>query len=243
MRLSILIAALESRPWNHIYGKLLQQATDEVEVLVEVDNGQQTSGTKRQRLLERAQGDYIVYVDDDDDISDSYVSSILRSLKNEPDVLGINLLFFRNGVRRELWKFGDYPNNRTRGKMCINHLCPWRREIARKVAWCPSLGNMDDHLWFQPLYHAPLRLKIYRLDEAIYRYMYSDIVTANQDETRKQFTREYISKGIRCFWSTNGNIYVEEPSDNTTTVLVRDCNNNLLELNPSHFKHYHTIKA
>lgn len=242
MRLSILIPALESRPWNHIYGKLLQQATNRVEVLVDVDNGQDSSGIKRQRLLEKAQGEYIVYVDDDDDISDYYVSSILKALESEPDVLGINLLFFRNGVRRELWKFGDYKNNRPKGKMCINHLCPWRREIARKVAWCPSLGNMDDHLWFQPLYHSPLPLKVNRLDEAIYRYMYNDSVTVNQNDERKLFAKEYISKGIRCFWS-NGNIYVEEPSDNTTTVLVRDCNNNLLELDPRYFKHYHTVKA
>lgn len=242
MRLSILLAALESRPWNLIYGKLLQQQTAQVEILVEVDNGEATSGAKRQKLLDRATGDYIVYVDDDDDISDYYTSSILRCLEGNPDVLGINLLFFRNGIRRELWRFGDYVNNRARGKMCVNHLCPWRREIATKVAWCPELGNMDDHLWFQPLYHAPMRLRIARLDEAIYRYQYNDNITVNQDQTRKLYTKEYIKKGIRCFWSDNSNIYIEVPSNNKHTIKVRDCNNNLYEIRPDRFKHYHTVR-
>ncbi len=51
-----------------------------VEHLVLCDNKRRTIGSKRQALLEAAQGDYIAFVDDDDHVADDYVSCILREI-------------------------------------------------------------------------------------------------------------------------------------------------------------------
>lgn len=48
-----------------------------LEICLDFDNRESTIGTKRQRLLERAQGKYLCFIDDDDDITDAYVEDFL----------------------------------------------------------------------------------------------------------------------------------------------------------------------
>lgn len=68
MMLSILICSLHSR--SHLLAELkaiLQpQLTGDVELLIEIDNKEISTGAKRNILLNRAQGKYIVFIDDDD---------------------------------------------------------------------------------------------------------------------------------------------------------------------------------
>jgi glycosyltransferase involved in cell wall biosynthesis len=57
----------------------------EVEILGLFDNKKRTVGEKRQDLLNLARGKYLVFIDDDDRISDDYVSEILNAIKNNTD--------------------------------------------------------------------------------------------------------------------------------------------------------------
>ena len=107
MKLSILVCALEKREEFHktlmpVLGTQKAAFKDEVEILVEIDNGEKSIGTKRNLLLERAKGDYIVFIDDDDMISDTYVSRILECIdKSQPDVIGIHLIMTTDKVTTE----------------------------------------------------------------------------------------------------------------------------------------------
>ena len=58
-------------------------ARELVEVIPEVDKGETPTGTKRNNLIDRAAGKYIVFVDDDDTVSDYYVSEILRCAESD----------------------------------------------------------------------------------------------------------------------------------------------------------------
>jgi glycosyltransferase involved in cell wall biosynthesis len=96
--LSILIPTLDSRRemFARIYGKLKSQIqqdglTGEVESLYLRDDGSEPIGVKRNRLMDQAQGQFIVFVDDDDDVHDRYVNLIVSELKEHPEVdsLGI----------------------------------------------------------------------------------------------------------------------------------------------------------
>jgi hypothetical protein len=202
--LSVLIPALYSRPWQLVQEELCHQAEpfgDEVEVLVYVDHGQETSGVKRQTLADRARGAYRVYADDDDRYSLDYISSLVEGCRTGVDVVTFRLEFTRvdRPGHREEWQFGLWRNDRRRGKMCVNHLCAWKSEIASRVAWCPDLGHSDDHLWYEPLYHAGLVKSEHHIPRVLYHYVFSPHVTVNQREDRRQVSRRYFGTGLGCF--------------------------------------------
>lgn len=52
------------------------------------DNRQLTIGEKRQLLYNKAIAEYVVQIDDDDDISDYYIDEALNALKKKPDCVG-----------------------------------------------------------------------------------------------------------------------------------------------------------
>jgi hypothetical protein len=58
-----------------------------VEHLILSDNRQRSIGAKRQALLDIARGEYIAFVDDDDDIADSYVEELLTAAASGADVI------------------------------------------------------------------------------------------------------------------------------------------------------------
>ena len=83
MKLSILIRSLYSREvmLNSLLANLYTQIVKgnyyfNVEVLVNRDNKEITSGAKANELLLAAAGKYIVFIDDDDEVADNYLSLI-----------------------------------------------------------------------------------------------------------------------------------------------------------------------
>ena len=58
---------------------------EDIEVIVLYDNKKRTIGQKRNALLDLAQGNHLVFLDDDDRISDDYILSIMEILdKSDP---------------------------------------------------------------------------------------------------------------------------------------------------------------
>ncbi len=144
MLLSILICHLKSRR------KLLERlgvclgpqiiGNADVEVLVESDQGEITTGEKRNRLLRRAIGSWVCMVDDDDLVSDDFVSRILEALKSTPDVVGMEGTLFRSGqlprkfvhsIRYDKWE----EDARKVFVRSPNHLNPVRREFALQTLY------------------------------------------------------------------------------------------------------------
>lgn len=142
IKLSILICSLHSRVklLNRLQAQLRHQLTDEVEVIVETDSGEITTGSKRNILLGRATGEYCCFIDDDDLVSDTYVSRILEATKTNPDCVGFTgqITFasknkshdFVHSFECKSWYFRNniyyrYPN----------HLNPIRTALAREVGF------------------------------------------------------------------------------------------------------------
>lgn len=138
--------------FEKLYAELNRQKTDEVEVLFEEDNKQISVGAKRQKLLRRAKGDYIVFFDSDDWPSMFYVDDILKALLFEPDCVGFEINMTTNGVKPQVcchslrypvWKENvdgyDYVRN-------VTHFNPVRRKLALKVGF-PDLRYGEDK-WY-----------------------------------------------------------------------------------------------
>lgn len=241
MKLSILVCALENRNWQKVVNELKRQADEvgDVEVLVDLDQGESTSGIKRNRLMARATGEYICHADDDDWYDPEYVKLIVEGCNKGVDVVTFNLdMTYRT---YEIWKFGLWPSSRSEGRMMVNHLCAWKADIARKTAFCPLLGYADDQVWFLPLFYAGLAKTEHHIDKILYHYIFDRTVTVNQQMDRRAFSLQYTSSGLRCF-HLNGEIYIEVPSDNATNTgcVVRDRNN--VERYIANVQSYFTIR-
>lgn len=274
LELSLLVPALEHRNWKLIVEEVQRQATPHagrVEVIVDVDNGEATSGVKRQRLLRKAQGLYVAYVDDDDRVASDYVSSLLEGISQRPDVVTFDLEFQRSSQKRrylgvspvarkrglavvssqkvpltELWRYGLHSHQRAKGQMTANHLCAWNRSIASAVSWCPCLGYADDQLWYGALFKSGLATSEVHIDKVLYFYQYSSSATANQTNDRKTFSLQYVGKGLRCFRSEELGLLVEVGGSRRcrepNRVLVRDSDCIEHYCKLSELEHYHTLR-
>jgi hypothetical protein len=89
MKLSILILTLPSRRktfLNDLLDNLEPQVSqyDNVELLVLYDNKKRSVGQKRDSIMSISNGEYIVFIDDDDIVTDDYVSSIMECIRLNP---------------------------------------------------------------------------------------------------------------------------------------------------------------
>lgn len=150
MRLSILICHLTKRecPLRQLLNVLNPQLTQDVQIIVEADDGQQSIGAKRNALLEKATGDYIAFIDDDDLVSADYISKIFEATSTNPDCCAIwgariwmNVDKFHSSLQYDKW--GDKD-----GILCrpINHLNPVRRELALGVKF-PNFDYCEDKFY------------------------------------------------------------------------------------------------
>jgi len=167
-RLSILICSLKNRAnqLNSILDNLQKQKTDDIEILVEVDEGKITTGAKRNLLLKRAKGDYIAFIDDDDKVSDDYISKILTAIETNPDCCGIEGLVtflkrrisktFKHSIQYDSWFEKNNMYHR-----CPNHLNPVKRELALQIGFQDiSTGEDKDYsLRLKPLLKTEERIK------------------------------------------------------------------------------------
>lgn len=165
-----------------VYNTLAGQAAaclPRVEVLVFTDNRCRSIGFKRQALLNIARGDYVCFVDDDDDVSDQFVQAILTALDmsaGRPDVVAFptrcvspihgdmrveHSISFDNeeavmpGFRRKPW-----------------FMHPIRRGLAIRSEF-PDTSWAEDSAWLQPLWPL-MNEEIRASSDALYVYHWND---------------------------------------------------------------------
>ena len=124
-------------------------AFSDVEIVTEKDDGALTIGDKRNLMLARARGAYVVSIDDDDEIHPDYVTLVLRALKENPgvDCLGLKgEMVFENGVRQSFVYSSKYREYWTRAGVITrppHHLNPIRRSIALEFPFEPVRAHED----------------------------------------------------------------------------------------------------
>lgn len=178
IKLSILIATIESRAglFAELALKLDRQKTPQVEILFECDNKQMSIGRKRQILLERAKGDYVVFVDDDDDVSIDYVDEILTAIKSDPDCVGMLIDCDMEGIKRNAiasLKYADWGDNKDGFKYVRSpyHKTPIKRWIALKAGF-PDMRFGEDYEYSCRLHRSGLLKKEVMVTKPIYFYRY-----------------------------------------------------------------------
>ena len=180
MKLSICIATIPGR--EHLFGKLMahlwrQSAGLPVEIIYDASDKQVMSiGAKRQRLIEAASGDYVVFIDDDDWVPDNYVEEILKATLTTPDCIGFKVEVNGMGRRKyasasnrwERWgeKVDGHDYVRT-----IYHKNPVLREHALKIGY-KDMRFAEDHNYSDRLKASGLLKKEVYVDQVLYIYRY-----------------------------------------------------------------------
>lgn len=150
MKLSILICTIVGREKSLtcLLDALKKQTNKQVEVLFESDNKKITTGAKRNILLKKAQGDYICFVDDDDMISEDYVSKILKALETNPDCCSLQGRLIRGKATNLFIHSLQYDSWFEKNSIYYrypNHLNTVKRELALQVMFPDKTHGEDKH--------------------------------------------------------------------------------------------------
>lgn len=130
-------------------------------------------GTKRNKLLEQAKGDYIVFADDDDSLAYNYVEKILEAIESGPDCIGISGVITTNGKNEKPWHiskdYGHWYEANGVYYRTPNHISPVRRELALAAGF-PEIQFGEDAEYSRRL--LPMLKTEVKIPGILYYYRY-----------------------------------------------------------------------
>lgn len=185
MMLSILILTISGR--KHLLKRLLHELSKQFhdnkleafvdyEILIQSDEDK-SIGEKRNNLLQRARGEYIAFIDDDDMISETYISFFIKGYEIKPDCFSLRGVITWDGVKPELFEHSikysawQTTNNYIKYERFPNHLNFIRTSIAQQFDF-PLINHGEDKDWAAKVFESGLLKKEYYIDEIIYNYQY-----------------------------------------------------------------------
>lgn len=161
---------------DNLLSILNMQGSPDVEILV--NDGPECTGHKRNQLLQQAQGVYTVFIDDDDEVSLSYIPEILKAAAQGCDAIAIQGYMTTNGTKHISWRISkDYPYVAVfeDGKEVYlrfnNHISPIKREIAVQFKF-PEISNGEDYAWAKAIHDSGIIKTEAKTEGEIYHYKF-----------------------------------------------------------------------
>lgn len=184
MKLSILIPTL-NEPESIRYLKRLRSILDpqvakypgEVEIKIHDAGRSMPTGTKRNELIANSDGEFIVFIDCDDWVCDTYVSDIMQALESNPDCVNFRGWMTTNGINRRnfIIRLGSkYEEKNGIYYRWPNHLSIMRRELIKGVKFNP-IWIQEDYLWSKEINDRRLLKSEVFIDKELYHYMFVSI--------------------------------------------------------------------
>jgi glycosyltransferase involved in cell wall biosynthesis len=177
MILSVLIPTINGREvfFTRILEKVNDQKTEEIEIISLKDNKEISIGSKRQQLLEKASGEYVVFIDDDDLIADDYINSILDALLEKPDCVGfeINCTGTLGKTASVSNRWSDWGENKE-GYDYVRtpyHKVPIKKDIALAIGF-KDLRYAEDYDFSKRLKQSGLIKKEIYISKVLYYYLF-----------------------------------------------------------------------
>lgn len=152
----------------------------EIEILFDEDNKEISIGAKRQKLLDKSKGEYIVYFDSDDFPNGDYIKEIMKALEEKPDCVGLKIQMTTNGQKPQTcihslknpeWKQkgDDYLRN-------VTHFNPVLRSLAIQVGFEDKRYG-EDKVYSDKV--SKLCKKEVFIDKHLFNYRYSNQIEHN----------------------------------------------------------------
>jgi hypothetical protein len=184
--------------------KLARLAPDlRVEYCIEFDNRELSIGMKRQKLLERASGKYLAFIDDDDDITDAYIEDLVATIRGNHHVMrlrgSINPYSFTHSIQHKL------TDPMAQGEVFVrppNHLNPMMSDVAKLVRFGDAQRG-EDLDWTIRLARTGYLTNEYRSDSSRIHYIYNIRVPVDPKTLDFQRNTSYETM-LQMVWTPNG---------------------------------------
>jgi glycosyltransferase involved in cell wall biosynthesis len=182
--LSILICSVTTRiesGLTPLIKWLQEQATENVEILVSLDNKKRSVGEKRNNLISECRGRYVCFIDDDDMVSSDYVASILEAIKQDTDVITFDANRYVDNKFDKRVKYGiQYRKDSEDANFYYripNHLMCFKRSLAIDTSY-QYISYGEDAQWAKDVFY---KIKTqHNIDKVLYSYYFSPTKTETQ---------------------------------------------------------------
>jgi glycosyltransferase involved in cell wall biosynthesis len=182
--LSILIPTLPERAekFNKLFFDInfqieMQNAFGIVEVLIDEAPKGKSIGEKRNQLLQKASGEYVCFIDDDDKLSNDYIRLILKALQSKPDCISLKGVITFDGHDPKIFEHSiRYSEYRTTANVITyerypNHLNVIKSSIAKQFKF-QEISFGEDTDWATQIHKSGLLKKEVHIDEILYYYKF-----------------------------------------------------------------------
>lgn len=181
--LSILICSVFERSNTFlpsIWMQLRPQVTglNNVEEICFMDDQKISIGEKRNKLIEAARGKYVVFVDDDDQITFDYIESLLKAIKQNPDVICFQIQYYHNNYACKKVIYSNTITNEYADENYYyrrpNHLMCFKKDIAKSRKY-KNISRGEDAEWSAGILHK-LKHQII-IPKVLYHYYFNTKTT------------------------------------------------------------------
>lgn len=180
--LSVLIPTIPSRfkQFQELYQRMELQTRDRnVEILWVGDNKKRSIGLKRDALLRISKGEYIIFLDDDDTISNDYIVKLLQAAQSKPDVITFKQRVIIDGQEGVVdfdlhHKINEQFTPGETIKRKPFSVCAFRGELARRHKFPDSMYG-EDWIWSEKVL-ADVKTQV-KISEIIHTYIFDSEIT------------------------------------------------------------------
>lgn len=181
-KLSILICTIPSRQAS--FGRLITELRSQMLVyapevgIISNASAELSIGAKRNWLLDKADSDYVAYIDDDDMIFENYIDLLMHAAYSDCDCASLKGIItfdgkgdkvFEHSIKYKEWRtvvgkevtYERYPN----------HLNMIKSSIAKQFKF-PEINHGEDADWSTQIHKSGLLKKEFYIPDIIYYYRY-----------------------------------------------------------------------
>ena len=192
------------------------------ELCVEFDNKELSIGMKRQKLLESANGKYLSFIDDDDEITDAYIEDLWETIKGGYHTMRLRgqmaqyqFVHSTSMTMTSLMATMDEPPVFQRPP---NHLNPMLTDAAKLIPFKNAVHG-EDLDWTLSLYRSKFLETEYRSDPSRTHYIYNlGTRVIHPDTVTLQRTTNYETMLGLIFTPAGGRVSVTRQSSQSTPV-------------------------
>lgn len=204
MDISILIPTMKPRErlFQQVLSEVQRQIRETPEIRVEViwesDNGEMTLGQKRNVLMDRCNGKYHCFVDDDDILAPYFLKTFVPMIKSgiDYDCASFVGAHYDRGKFNKLFhhsldypEWDEYPDRFVRSVSPMNLI---KTDIVRQVRY-KDIRNTEDHEFSKRLMASGLLKTEFKIDPNRPIYHYIDGVKADREQWSYTWIGDYVS--------------------------------------------------
>lgn len=184
------------------------------------DNKEKSIGMKREALLQSAQGKYVSFIDDDDEITDAYVEDVWQMIQNNQHVMRLrgqigNYTFTHSlaiSLSEPMAKEGVFVRP-------PNHLNPMMTDIAKLVHFQDATKG-EDLDWTLRLAKSGFLAHEYTSDPSRIHYIYNVRFAVHEETLLRQSQTSY-EQMLQAVWTPNGAVLQQPKTGERSIPILR----------------------